>query len=110
MTAYALPPVVAADIWQRHLDELRVREKAVEPWSNVPKSFPQVLRTGGIIFHVQMAKLQRQMREWSRRHPTLCGCLPEDRICRRHRPTQAASSTNCLARVSNASTVFWLAI
>ncbi|MGH3605125.1 MAG: DUF899 family protein, partial [Pseudonocardiaceae bacterium] len=28
MTANALPPVVDADTWQRHLDELRVREKA----------------------------------------------------------------------------------
>lgn len=28
MTTHALPPVVDADTWQRHLDELRVREKA----------------------------------------------------------------------------------
>jgi predicted dithiol-disulfide oxidoreductase (DUF899 family) len=28
MTTHALPPVADADTWQRHLDELRVREKA----------------------------------------------------------------------------------
>lgn len=27
-TTHALPPVVDADTWQRHLDELRIREKA----------------------------------------------------------------------------------